>query len=151
MAGRKILISNKKANFEYQILEKFEAGIELQGTEVKSLREGKGNLKESWVGIDNGEVYLKQAHISHYTFGNAMNHEETRPRKLLLHRKEILKLEKAVEAKGLTLVPLHVYLRGQLVKVEIALGKGKKLHDKRESAKEKDANRQIERAMKHNR
>lgn len=146
--GIKIIANNKKAFHEYEITEKLEAGVELQGTEVKSLRNGKVNLSDGWINIENEEAILKQVHISHYTHGNIFNHHETRERKLLLHKKEILKLERAIATKGLTLVPLKIYLKKGWVKLEIGLGKGKKLHDKRQSAKKKDADRQIARAMK---
>jgi SsrA-binding protein len=126
-----------------------EAGIVLTGTEVKSLRAGKATIGESWVGIDDGEVYLKQANIAPYSHGNYFNHPETRPRKLLLHTREIKLLVDALEQKGLAIVPLSIYLKGQLVKVEIAVGRGKKLHDKRHSVKSRDAERQIERALRH--
>lgn len=146
--GIKIISNNKKAFHEYEITEKIEAGIELKGTEVKSLRNGKVNLSDGWISIENEEAILKQTHISHYTHGNIFNHNETRERKLLLHKKEIYKLERAIATKGLTLVPLKIYLKKGWFKVEIGLGKGKKLHDKRQSAKKKDADRQIARAMK---
>jgi SsrA-binding protein len=146
--GIKIIANNKKAFHEYEITEKLEAGVELQGTEVKSLRNGKVNLSDGWINIENEEAILKQVHISHYTHGNIFNHNETRERKLLLHKKEILKMERAIATKGLTLVPLKIYLKKGWVKIEIGLGKGKKLHDKRQSAKKKDADRQIARAMK---
>lgn len=149
MPGRKVISKNRKAFHDYQINETFEAGIVLLGTEVKSIRAGKVNLKEGWVDIDqNSEVILKQVHISHYSHGNINNHNETRARKLLLKKSEIKKLSSAVQAKGYALIPTQIYLRGQFVKIEIGLAKGKKLHDKRESHKEKDAQRNIERALK---
>ena len=151
MAG-KLLVKNRKARHEYEILDKFEAGIVLSGTEVKSIRAGRANLGEGWIGIENGELFLRQVHISHYSHGNRFNHGETRPRKLLMHRKEIDRLEASVQQKGLSLIPLAITLRGQYIKLEVGLGRGKKLHDKRDSSKKREASRQIERAMKkHNR
>jgi SsrA-binding protein len=146
--GIKIISNNKKAFHEYEIVEKLEAGIELKGTEVKSLRNGKVNLSDGWVSIDKGEAILKQVHISHYSHGNIHNHLETRERKLLLHQKELIKLERSISTKGLTLVPLKIYLKKGWFKLEVGLGKGKKLHDKRQSQKKKDADRQIARALK---
>lgn len=146
--GIKIIASNKKAFHEYEIMDKFEAGIVLLGTEVKSLRDGRINLSEGWISIDSTTVTLKQVHIGHYSHGNIYNHSEIRERKLLLHKSEISKLEKSVSTKGLSIVPLKLYLKKGWFKVEIGLGRGKKLHDKRDSAKRKDAERQIARAMK---
>lgn len=146
--GIKIISNNKKAFHEYEILEKFEAGIELVGTEVKSLRNGKVNLSEGWISLKNSQALLKQVHISHYSHGNIFNHDETRDRRLLLHKKEIFKLDRATTSKGLSVVPLKLYLKKGWFKVEVGLGRGKKVHDKRQSAKKKDAQRQIERAMK---
>jgi SsrA-binding protein len=147
--GIKIIYSNRKAYHEYQIGEKFEAGISLRGTEVKALREGKVNLSEGWIDLTSkNELVLMQAHIGHYTFGNIHNHIETRPRKLLMHKKEIIKLTHQVFAKGVALVPLKLYFKGQFIKLEFGLGKGKKQHDKRESSKKKDADRDIARAMR---
>lgn len=149
MTGIKIIARNKRAFFEYEISEKLEAGIELQGTEVKSLRAGKVNMSEGWVDIaPDSQVFLKQVHIAAYEYGNIYNHQEDRPRRLLLKKKEIIKLENSLHAKGFTLVPLKFYLKGQFVKVELGLGKGKKSHDKRASTKEREANRDIERALK---
>ena len=149
MTGIKIIARNKRAFFEYEISEKLEAGIELQGTEVKSLRAGKVNMSEGWVDIaPDSQVFLKQVHIAAYEYGNIYNHQEDRPRRLLLKKKEIIKLENSLHAKGFTLVPLKFYLKGQFVKVELGLGKGKKSHDKRASTKEREANRHIERALK---
>lgn len=145
----KTIVKNRQAYHNYEIVSKIEAGIVLQGTEVKSIRAGKANLQEAWVGIDSmGEAFLKQAHISPYSHGNINNHDGTRPRKLLLKRRELDKLAEQVERKGYSLIPLSLYLRGQVVKLEIGLGKGKKAHDKRESSKEKDAEREIARALK---
>jgi len=149
MTGFKLIAKNKRAYFEYEISDTVEAGIALKGTEVKSIRDGKVTLGEGWVSIDeDSQVYLKQVHISHYTFGNINNHAEDRPRKLLLKKKEIIRLQNQVHAKGYSLIPLKVYLKGQYVKVQLGLGKGKKSHDKRATAKERDANRDIERALK---
>lgn len=146
--GIKIIASNRKAYHEYTVGESWEAGIALTGTEVKSLRAGKCNLTDGWVDIDGFTAMLRDVHISHYTHGNIMNHEEKRPRQLLLNKKEISKIQRAIEAQGMTCVATKIYLRGQRVKVEIAVAKGKKLHDKRDSSKERDANRAIQRAMK---
>jgi SsrA-binding protein len=147
--GIKVISKNKKAFHNFDIGDSFEAGIELVGTEVKALRGGKVNLGDGWIDInENHEAVLKQAQIGHYSHGNIMNHEERRPRRLLLHRREIDKLERAVTEKGLSIVPLKIYFKGRYIKLEIALGKGKKAFDKRESSKKKDANKEIQRAMK---
>jgi SsrA-binding protein len=147
--GEKIVATNRKAFHDYHVEEKFEAGIVLRGTEVKSLRAGLVNLKESYASVDHGEVMLHNCHISPYSHGNIMNHDPVRPRKLLLHRKEINKLLGQTQQKGLTLVPLRIYFspRGQ-AKVEIALAHGKKQYDRREAIKEREAGREVERAMK---
>jgi SsrA-binding protein len=146
--GIKIIASNRKAFHDFTIGESWEAGIALKGTEVKSLRAGKCNLTDGWVDIDEFVVTLRDVHIGHYSHGNIFNHNETRPRQLLLQKKEIAKIQRAIEAQGMTCVPTKIYLRGQRVKVEIALAKGKKLHDKRDSARERDDNRAMQRAMK---
>ena len=147
--GIKIIYNNKKAYHEYIISEKLEAGVCLLGTEVKSCRAGKVNLSDGWVDVDKDlEPWLVDSYIGKYTHGNVHNHEEKRRRKLLLNRKEIIKLTQRMYEKGLTVVPLKMYFKGQHIKVEIGLGKGKKLHDKRQASKEKDANREIARAMK---
>jgi SsrA-binding protein len=148
MDGRKIICVNKKASHSYFIEEKYEAGLALQGTEVKSLRNGKANLKESYARVKDGEVFLYNCHISPYTHGNRQNHDPIRPRKLLLHKQEIKKLFGKIAEKGYTLVPIRLYFCKGRAKLEIGLGKGKKLHDKRHSLKEKDANREMERAFK---
>ena len=145
---RKNIIENRKARHEYIFLETMEAGIELKGTEVKSLRAGKGNLNDAFARIENGECWLYNLHISPYDFGNRNNHDELRERRLLLHKKEIAKLHAKLKEKGLTLIPKRLYFVGNLVKVELALAKGKKLFDKRESAAAKDAKRQMDRAFK---
>jgi SsrA-binding protein len=144
----KVICQNRKAYHDYHIEETFEAGIALSGTEVKSLREGKANVKESYVIIKNHEVFLLSCHISHYSHGNIMNHDPLRTRKLLLHRKEINRLWGKTAMRGFTLIPLKIYFKGPVVKVEIALARGKKLFEKRETIKEKDARREIARAIR---
>ncbi len=148
-SGETIVATNRKAFHDYFIEEKFEAGIVLQGTEVKSLRDGRANLQDSYASARDGEVFLYNCHISPYSHGNIMNHDPTRPRKLLLHKKEINKLMGKTQQKGLTLVPLRIYFskRGH-AKVEIGLAKGKKLYDRRESIKAREAGREVERAIK---
>lgn len=143
------LVTNRKARHDYHILETFEAGIALAGTEVKSLREGKGNLKDSFARIENGEIFLYNMHISPYEKGNIFNKDPVRTRKLLMHKRQILRLFGMVKEKGLTLIPLKVYLNERgLVKVELALAKGKALYDKREDIKQRTANREMEKAFK---
>jgi SsrA-binding protein len=144
----KIIANNKKAYFDYFIEDKFEAGISLYGTEVKSLRQGKCSIKESFVKIENGEVIVYGMHISPYEQGNIFNKDSLRPKKLLLHKKEINKLISKINEKGYTIVPLKVYFKNGLVKVEVGIGKGKKNYDKRESLAKKDAQRNIEKEMK---
>lgn len=144
----KIISKNKKAYFDYFIEETYEAGIVLQGTEIKSIRKGKIQLKESFARIINGEVFLWNAHIAPYEQGNRFNHEPLRTRKLLLKRKEIDKLIGKIKTTGYTLVPTKVYMKNGFAKVEIALAKGKKNYDKRETLKQKDAKREIERNLK---
>ena len=141
-------INNKKAYFDYQILEEIEAGIVLTGTEIKSIRNGQANLKDSYAIIRNNEVFILNMHISKYDDGNIFNHEETRTRKLLLHKKEILKLNDKIKLQGLTLVPLKLYFKKNKAKLLIGLAKGKKLYDKRESIKERDIKRNIEKNYK---
>jgi SsrA-binding protein len=140
---------NRKARHEYEILQVYEAGIVLQGTEVKALREGKANLVDSYGLLKENEVWLIGAHISEYTQGNINNHDPVRTRKLLLNRSEIRKLIGKVKEKGLTLVPLRIYFKNGKVKVEMALAKGKKVHDKRESIAKRDFNRDQERKIKY--
>ena len=140
---------NRKARHEYTILQTYEAGIVLQGTEVKALRQGKANLVDSYANLKNGELWLFSAHISEYTQGNINNHEPTRPRKLLLNSSEIRKLIGKVKEKGLTLVPLRLYFKGGKVKVELALAKGKKVYDKRHALAKKDFQREQERRIKY--
>jgi SsrA-binding protein len=149
MSGKKIICINKKASHSYFIEEKYEAGLVLQGTEVKSLREGRANLKESYARVKDDEVFLYNCHISPYSHGNRSNHDPIRPRKLLLHRREIRKLIGKVAERGYTLVPISLYFTRGKAKLEIGLGKGKKLHDKRHTMKERDAKREMERAFKH--
>lgn len=144
----KLIANNKKAYHEYFIDEKYEAGIELAGTEVKSIRMGKCNVKESFVRIEKGEVYVYGMNISPYEKGNIFNKDPLRIRKLLLHRAEIAKLDAKIAQKGYTLVPLQVYFKGSLVKVEIGLARGKKLYDKRDDIAKKDQKREIEREFK---
>lgn len=148
-SGEKVVATNRKAFHDYFIEEKFEAGVVLQGTEVKSLRDGRVNLQDSYASARNGEVFLYNCHISPYSHGNIMNHDPTRVRKLLLHKKEINKLMGKTQQKGLTLVPLRIYFskRGH-AKVELGLAKGKKLYDRRESIKSREAGREVERAIK---
>jgi SsrA-binding protein len=136
---------NKRARHDYHIIDTWEAGLVLTGTEVKSLREGKANIGDAYGVIRDGEIYLLNMHISPYERGGYANHDPTRTRKLLLHRKEIRRLIGAVEREGLTLVPLELYFRKGVAKVALALGKGKKLHDKRETARKRDADREIAR------
>lgn len=144
----KIIAQNKKARHDYFILEVYECGIELFGTEVKSVREGKVNLKESYAAINNGEIWIKQMNISPFEKGNIFNRDPLRERKLLMHKLEILKLSQKLKEQGLSLVPLKVYLKGSLVKVELALVKGKKLYDKRDDIAKRDAKRSMDRAVK---
>lgn len=147
----KIVAQNKKAYHDYFIEDQLEAGIVLKGTEIKSVRKGSTNLKDSFIRIKNGEAFIENMHIAPYEQGNIFNHEPRRTRKLLLHKKQILKLSKEIKEGGYTIVPTKLYFdKGSKVKVEIALAKGKKLYDKRQSMKEKDAKRDIERAMKNN-
>ena len=146
----KIIIRNRKAWHEYEILEKFEAGIALAGTEVKSLRVGRVKITDSYCQIDDRlQMDLLELEISPYTHGNIHNHKPKRIRKLLMHRREINRLLSKVKEKGLTLIPLSLYFKGDKVKVEVALCKGKKLHDKRAAIKDKDAKREIDRAIKY--
>ena len=144
----KMIANNKKAYHDYFILDTYEAGIVLHGTEVKSLRMGKCSIKESFIRIENGEMYLYGMHISPYEKGNIFNKDPLRQRKLLMHRREIDKLLSKIKEKGFTLVPLQVYFKGSLVKVEIGLARGKKLYDKRDDIAKKDAKREMERSFK---
>ena len=146
--GTKQIASNRKAFHDYFIEERYEAGIELFGTEVKSLRQGTVNLKDSWCDITNGELFIKQMHISPYEKGNIFNRDPIRPRKLLMHKKEIMKLYGTIKQDGLTLVPLSLYFKNSRVKVEVGLCRGEKLYDKRADMAKKDAKRTIERSLK---
>lgn len=150
-SGEKVIATNKKAFHEYFILEKIEAGICLLGTEVKAIREGRLNLKDSYALVQSGETYLHNCHISPYSHGNRENHDPTRSRKLLLHLREIQKLIGKTQEKGLTLVPLRVYLKRGRVKVELGIARGKKLIDKRETERRKEADREARAAMKNRR
>lgn len=142
---------NRKALHEYEILEKFEAGMVLVGTEIKSIRKGSVQFKDAYVTFINHEAFVKEMYIAPYEEGNRFNHEETRERKLLLHDSEINKLEKKVKLKGFTVIPLTLYLKDGRAKLEIALAQGKNIHDKRESDKAKDAQREIDKVMKNKR
>lgn len=144
----KVIAENRKARHDYTIDECFEAGIELKGTEVKSMRAGRANLKDSFAVIEHGELFLYGMHISPYEHGNIFNVEPMRPRKLLMHKKEIMRLLGKSKEQGLTLVPLKAYFKKDKIKIELALAKGKKLYDKREAAAEKSAKREIDKAMK---
>lgn len=146
--GVKIIAKNQKAFHEYFVDERFEAGIELSGTEVKSIRLGTLNLKDAWCGVKDGELWIRQMHISPYEQGNIFNKDPMRPRRLLMHKREIIRLYSKVKMEGCAIIPLAVYLKNSRVKVEIALCRGKKLYDKRQDAANKDARRQIDRAMK---
>ena len=148
MVGIKVLATNKKARHDYFIDEVYECGIELKGTEVKSIRQGRINLKEGYASVDNSEVFLKQVHISPYEHGNRFNVDPLRVRKLLLHKSEIRKLIGATTIKGYSLVPMRMYLKNGKVKLELGLAKGKKLYDKRQDLAKKDAMRRIERESK---
>lgn len=138
-----IEIKNRKALYDYSITDTYEAGLVLTGTEIKSIREGKANLKDSYAIVRNGEVYILNMHISHYENGNIFNHDETRTRKLLLHKNEILKIRDKISIKGYTLIPIKLYFSKNKAKVLLGIGKGKKVYDKREAMKEKNINRQI--------
>lgn len=141
-----ISIRNKQASYEYELLDKYVAGLVLQGTEIKSIREGKVNLKDGYCAFHRGELFVYSIHISQYKQGTVFNHAITRQRKLLLNKSELIKIEKKIATKGLTLIPTRLFLSSRgFAKLEIALGKGKKLHDKRDSIKEKDIKRDLER------
>ena len=144
----KLVANNKKAYHDYFIDEKYEAGIELFGTEVKSIRMGKCSIKESFIRVENGQVYIYGMHISPYEKGNIFNKDPLRVRRLLMHKKEIIKLDSKMTEKGMTLVPLQVYFKGSLVKVEVGLARGKKLYDKRQDIAKKDQRREVERDYK---
>ena len=148
MAGVKVIAQNKKARHDYFIEDTYEAGLELFGTEVKSLRQGKTNLKDSYASLYQGELYVQGMHISPYEKGNIYNRDPMRPKKLLLHKQEIRKLGALVQQQGYSLVPLQIYLKNGLMKLELAVAKGKKLYDKRDSDAEKSAKRDMDRSMK---
>ncbi|MBF0208745.1 MAG: SsrA-binding protein SmpB [Oligoflexia bacterium] len=135
-----IIARNKRASYEYSLIAKVEAGIVLKGTEIKSIRNGRVNISDAYVTVDDyGEVYIYNMNISHYEFGNRENHQENRFRKLLLHKKEIAKLKQAIKSKGMTVVPLAIYIKKTVAKIEIALARGKKLYDKRQDERKKDS------------
>ena len=144
----KIIASNKKAYHEYFIHDTYEAGIQLTGTEIKSIRDSKANINDAYISIKNNEAFIIGMHIAKYSMGNIFNHKETRDRKLLLHKREILKLSQKIQLKGLTIVPLKLYIEKGLAKLEIGVAEGKKLYDKREDLKKKEQIRKIEVSMK---
>ena len=146
--GFKLVANNKKAYFDYFIEDKWEAGMELYGTEVKSVRMGKASIKESYIKIENGEVFIYNMHISPYEHGNIYNKDPLRNRKLLLNKRELLKLYSKVKIDGYSLVPISLYFKGSLVKLELGVGKGKKLYDKRQDIAKKDAERRMQKAMR---
>lgn len=148
MDNTKTIATNRKAFHEYFVIESFEAGISLCGTEVKSIRNGGVNLKDAWCNVENGEMIIKQMHISPYEYGNVFNRNSKRDRKLLMHKREIMRLFGEVKQQGLTLIPLSLYFKGSRVKVQVGLCKGKQLHDKRAVAAKKDAERVVRRALK---
>ncbi len=145
----KIVATNRKAYHDYEILETYEAGIVLKGTEVKSAKNGRINLKDSYAKIENGEIFLINAHISPYSHGNVYNHDPRRTRKLLLHKKEIMRLYGKVKEKGLTLIPLKAYIKNGKIKIELGLCKGKKVYDKRAEIKKRDLEREMRYEMKY--
>ena len=147
-ASFKTIAENRKARHEYFILDSYEAGIELVGTEVKSIRRGGVNLKDSWCSIDDGELWVKGMHISPYDHGNIFNRDPMRVRKLLLHKKQIMQLLGKVKQEGLTLIPISLYFKGSMVKMQVGLCKGKKLHDKRDAEADRQSKRDIDRMMK---
>ena len=144
----KTIAQNKKAHHDYFVLESYEAGIELCGTEVKSLRAGRVNLKDSWCNIVDGEIFVNGMHISPYDHGNVFNKDPMRVRRLLMHKKEILKLFGTLQQQGLSLIPISLYFKGSKVKMQVGLCKGKKLYDKKATMAERDAKRNIDRALK---
>lgn len=144
----KVVADNRRARHDYDILEVYEAGIELSGTEVKSMRMGKANLADAFARVEQGELWLYNCNISPYDHGNRFNHEPTRKRRLLMHRREILKLKSKMQEKGLTLVPLKLFFKGNWAKLDLALAKGRQLYDKRESIAKKENKRQMERLLK---
>jgi SsrA-binding protein len=146
--GEKLVVDNRRARHDYHLLERFEAGLVLTGTEVKSLRDGRASLQQAYADVRDGEVWLVGAHISVYDQGNIANHDPDRDRKLLLHKKEVSSLQGKVAQRGLTLVPTRLYFKNGRAKVELALARGKELHDKRRAIADRDARRQIERELK---
>lgn len=148
MVGKKVIVFNRKASHEYFLEERLEAGMVLQGTEIKAIRSGHAQIKDAYISFLGNEAYVKEMHIQMYVYGNRFNHDETRIRKLLLHKNEIIKLQHKVKLKGYTIIPVSLYLQKGKAKLEIALAKGKDLHDKRYAEKERDAKREIEKAMK---
>ncbi len=146
--SEKIITLNRKARHEYHIMDTFEAGIELRGTEVKSLRAGNANLQDSYARVENGELILYNMHISPYTQGNQFNHEPKRPRRLLMHKHEIIRIHGKTREKGFSIIPTKAYFKDGYAKVEIALARGKKLYDRRDDMAERDAKRDMERAIK---
>lgn len=147
--ANKIISLNRKAFHDYFIIEKVEAGLVLTGTEIKSIRKGTVQFKDAYIHFVNGEAFIRDMYIAHYTQGNIFNHEETRERKLLLHKQEITRLQKKVVLKGFTIIPLQLLMVNGRAKLEIALAQGKELHDKRQSEKERDAKREIQKVLKH--
>jgi len=144
----KELASNRKAHFEYEIIDTLECGIQLMGTEIKSMREHGASIQEAYIAVDKGELWLINSSITPYQFGSVYNHEEKRKRKLLAHKREIIRFGQTIQEKGLTCIPLAIYLKNGKAKVKIAICKGKKLHDKRKSIQERDEKREISRLMK---
>lgn len=144
----KVVADNRRARHEYEILETFEAGIQLAGTEVKSMRLGRANLQDAFCRIEDGELWLHNCHISPYEFGNRFNHEPTRKRRLLMHSKQIFRIHQQVKEKGLTLIPLKLYFKRNWIKVDLAMAKGKQLYDKRETIAKRDSKRQLDRVVR---
>ena len=145
----KVVARNKKAKHDYHLLDRFEAGLVLQGSEIKSLRAGQISIKQAYVRVDGEEAWLMDAHVAPYEQASRFGHEPTRPRKLLLHKREIIRLYDEVRLKGTTIIPTQVYLRDGRAKIEIAIARGKKLYDKRQSIAQRDAQRQVERELRH--
>jgi len=143
--GEKTITTNRKARYEYHISERLEVGMVLHGTEVKALRAGQANLQEAFCSVDGSDMVLRQCHIAHYDHGNLNNHDPVRPRRLLLHKREIVKWDKATRLKGFTIVPLRLYFKNGYAKLEIGLGKGKKMHDKRHSIAERESKVRLDR------
>ncbi|HEY9785583.1 MAG TPA: SsrA-binding protein SmpB [Candidatus Obscuribacterales bacterium] len=144
----KVVADNRRARHEYEVIEVYETGIELVGTEVKSMRNGKANLQDSFARIENGELWLYNCHISPYDYGNRFNHDPVRKRRLLMHKREITKLKSKTQEKGLTLVPLKLFFKGNWAKLDLALAKGKQLYDKRQSIAKRETKRDLDRVMK---